>query len=383
MNIARFGVIVGVSLLVACTGRNSADIAYAGDKYRRWQAPGEFARTFGGPNVRWIDDDNVLYLAKGESHLDHKICVWTLSTGHVREIGPAAGDICYFDGYLRYVEREHWPNRVVREGTLAETKATVVPVTRERELLNEGYRRHPFTCGHYRVADLAPEENCKVPLLPGHGWLETQGGRCRSEYQSRLHAANQSSLDENARREEKLRIEYALLANPIRYFSSDREIVLPIEANEVDWIGSMSFSPWKGAYLIPQRKAKGDYGALLGRWPRENYDVYVLLISGQVETVSVPWNRKFYARPGLVALSKAGLILAPNGYDAEERKVVHGLLLFARDSLLSLDVEDTQQISVSPNGCRLAYDAKDLGATKRGQFVVRLRVIDVCAETNP
>jgi hypothetical protein len=187
-------------------------------------------------------------------------------------------------------------------------------------------------------------------------------------------------MDEDARREEKLRIELELLANPITYFSTNREIPLPIEANEVDWVGTISFLPWRDAYLIPQRKAKGDYGAVLGRWTRENYDVYVLQIDGNTETISVPW-KGFYARPSRVALSRAGLIVAPDVYDSTERRLVRGLLLFAHSQFLALDADDTQQMSISPNGCRIAYDAKDMAALERGRFVVTLRVIDVCAET--
>jgi hypothetical protein len=186
-------------------------------------------------------------------------------------------------------------------------------------------------------------------------------------------------MDEDARREEKLRIELELLANPITYFSTNREIPLPIEANEVNWRGTdFSFLRWKGAYLIPQLRPKGEYRAGDGRWMRDNYDVYLVGLDGESQVVSTPWRALFYARPALVTLSRAGLIFAPSGYDSSGREPVLGPVLWSNSRPELLDFDETQLMRLSPNGCRVVYDARDIRAMKEGRVVVRLRAVDVC-----
>jgi hypothetical protein len=322
-----------------------------------------------------------VYLARAETQAEpSQIKLWTLSTGHVRAIGPAAGELCYFRGYFTYTERFDPQVVVLRQGSLDNTASST---HRWTDLIERDVERHPFTCGHYRPKDFSPEENCKLPLLPGHGYLEMKGGRCSEETQTRLTVARQIDGQQTPRsRDAETRIDRELLARTVRYVDGRGNVVtLPIEATELQAGSRVAYLEWAGKYAIPQHQPKGDYGIEFGKWPTNEYSIYLLSTDGTVEKVVIPWWPDRFWRPTATLVLRSGVAIRIPGLIAtRERKI--GIILIHGGIVEQVDDGDVQQWAMSPNGCRIAYDLRNNRVQDVTQITTRLRVIDVCSRSS-
>ena len=373
--------LIAAFVVGGCKRTSSDDILFTRNKYTTWEAPDQFERGTGRQNVHWIDDDTVVYLARAETRAEQpQIKLWRLSTGHVRAIGAAAGELCYFRGYFTYTERFDLKWEVVHEGAIEKTTA----VTRGwKEMAGQGLERHQFNCRYYHVNDFAPEHSCKLPLLPGHGYLETKGGRCSEETQARLSIARQKDGQQTPRsRDTETRIDRELLARSVRYVDGMGNVVtLPIEATELQAGSRVAYLEWAGKYAIPQHQPKGDYGIEFGKWPTNEYSIYLLSTDGTVEKVVIPWWPDRFWRPTATLVLRSGVAIRIPGLIAtRERKI--GIILIHGGIVEQVDDGDVQQWAMSPNGCRIAYDLRNNRVQNVAQITTRLRVIDVCSRSS-
>jgi hypothetical protein len=381
MNRRVYELLTLASLLVTACGREpNMEVPLTANRYKSWEAPTEFERGYGRQNIHFVDDDTVLYLAR-EGDGTSALKLWSLADGLTRTLGPSVGDICYFEGRLRYIEHLGPEEHVLREGTLEATSVTNVDArTHYKTLASSGYARHRFNCRYYDKNQLAPEANCKLPLLPGHGYLETLGGRCSETVQRKLEQARRLDSQDNPRTNARQAvIETEILAQPVRHVDNTGKItVLPIEATELrNAEDSIVYLAWANKYALPQHMVKGDYTNVSGRWSSDDYVIYLLSPGGAIERVAIPWGNRFWARPAHILVSRNGVLARASGAATEGSRPLGGVV-FARSNVLEL-IDDGQgeQWNLSPNGCRVAFDTR-YRTRVVGDVVTRLRVVDIC-----
>lgn len=389
--VSRFALCAVLASTAACE-EQPADLPRTGQHYLRWQAPAQMAVGSGEANIQWVDDDNVLFLGYSDaeaSPASRSLRLWTLSTNQVKTLGPSFGDLCYFQGYLRYHEWRDSTGEtlIIREGSVVETNAKHVHGTEYfRDLSRRGMRWHLFNCQPYDPRELAPEENCKIPLLHGDGVLDTRGGACAPEVRRKIEEARRIDRDEDRRPDAELGVQAELASRPAVFYPHGRSdpITLPIEAGELHIFGSnFSYIEWAQRYVLPQYDGKGRPSRLTGRsvWPTEHYSIYLLAKTGAVERIDLPLRKYFLYRPPRVIPTRAGVVAGSPGAAAVGKRRILGIVLFGDRGAEWLDDGWTTQMALSPNGCRIAYERRDEIALRQRSSDVLLRVIDLCTRT--
>jgi hypothetical protein len=352
-------------------------------RYTTWQAPGYVGLGIGPRNIHWVDDNTVLFLGRSGQDYDKEsntIRLWNVSAGAVSSLGPGAGEICYFRGYLTYWERAD-EELVIRTGSINETKATVYPRRGYvAEMRERGLERHLFNCQEYEIKAVGGDPYCRISLLHGDGVLDVRGEECSPATRARERHIRESvrSIDERGRAIAQLEREVA--RSPARYFphGSNVPIVLPIESGEMHRFGAgFAYSEWAKAYILPPFVAKGHYDGVLGDWPVDIYPIYVLRPGGAVEVIQLPLKSYFRRRPPRVFLTRSGIAVMNPGETSDGRRRYEGLVMFTESGVEQLGHGYTQQMAVSPNGCRIAFEERHLIGPKR-TLTVYLKAIDVC-----
>jgi hypothetical protein len=378
------GVLVAALLLAACDVKGPDHVAKSKEPYPRWEAPGVYGATTGARNIYWIDNERVLYVGRGEDEPQDRatLRIWTPATGKIEVLGPAKGEVCYFRGYVSYVESNQGVVFAVREGELGGRLDTIPDSSaRYKDLYSKGFRLHPINCRYYQSKDLAPGENCKKPLLPGDGYLEVQGGRCEAANQERIANLRRPGPQDEAAREGLNRMDVELARQPVRFFPEQGQpLALPIEANEFHSSGPRyEYLEWKGLYQFPQGRGKDQPINLTGEWPADqDYVVYLFSRTGTLERVSIPLREHFLMAPAGVAVTRAGLVSMLPGTTVDKRTAHFGLALYEARKPTILDDGLTDEMAPSPDGCRVAYSRRTGEATKTDPVVKRVRAIDLC-----
>ena len=381
------GVLVAALLLAACDTKESHYVPKSTEPYQRWEAPGVWGASTGARNIYWLDNERVLYVGREEEepHERATLRIWTPATGKVEILGPARGELCYFRGYVQYVDSIKGVVYSMQEGELGGVLESVPDSSaRHKDLYAKGFRVHPITCRYYQSKDLAPGENCKKPLLPGHGYLDVKGGRCEEAVQERIATLRLRGPGDEAARAELNRMDVELPRNPIRYFpESGPPVVLPIEANEFHSAGPIyEYLEWKGQYQFPQGRGKGQPTHITSDWPKDqDYVVYLFSSTGAVERVSIPVREHFIAKPGRVAITKGGLVAMSPGFANDLKQRHWGLVLYPGRRPEVLDDGVTEEMALSANGCRIAYSRRTGDATKASPVVTRVRALDLCSRS--
>ena len=383
------GVLAAALLLAACGRESPYHVPMSKEAYPRWEAPGMFGASTGPRNIYWIDNERVLYVGRDDDDTRFErttLRVWTPATGKVEEFGPARGELCYFRGFVSYVERvDRTPGLrfVVKEGELGGALETILDSSaRHRALESQGFRKHPITCRYYQSNELAPGENCKVPLLPGDGYLEVAGGRCEETNRARIAALNRRGPSDEAARSELSRITTELARRPVMYHAADGGVTaLPIEANEFQSSGPrVEYVEWKQRYQFQQLRGKRQPTHGDGVWPTDQPNlVYLFDPSGDLEQEAIPVRENFSKKPDRVAVARAGLVAILLDKTIDRRQGVWGLVLYSNQKPQILDDGMTQEFALSPDGCRVAYTRQVGDGTARNPVHTHVRAIDLCS----
>jgi hypothetical protein len=394
------GVLVAALLLAACDVRDPHHVPRSTEPFPRWEAPGQYGATTGARNIYWIDNERVLYVGREEEepHERATLRIWTPATGKVEVLGPARGGLCYFRGYVKYVEDIKAVQRParegqnvngvlysLREGTLGGALETVPDhLARHKDFDSKGLRLHPINCRYYQSKDLEPGENCKKPLLLGDGFLEVSGGRCEPANHERIARLSRREADDEVARNELNRFRAELARKPVQHYAAAGQVVsLPIEANEFDSSGPVyEYLEWKGLYQFPQTRGKDQPTHISGEWPKDQeYVVYLFSTTGAVERVSIPLREHFLWKPAGILITRVGLVSMLPGLAVDRRTGHDGLVLYAQRKPAILDDGVTDEMALSPDGCRLAYSRRTGDATKASPVVKRVRAVDLCSRS--
>jgi hypothetical protein len=375
-------VLIVALALVACEVKGPFHIPKTGHLYRSWQAPGEVALSQGAQNLHWLDDDRVLFLGRdGAESSESSVRIWSISTGEVKVVAPSIGNICYFRGYLTYQGPVDERIPVVHHGSINASEPRRVD---HMALFHAGYRMHPINCRYYHhKTELAPQENCKVPLLPGDGSLNTRGDRCDEGAQERVRQLAALPVGSKEQRMAEAQLDLELESSAVRFVppSSPAGVRLPIEANEIPPFGhGFAYVEWKHAYLLPQVHAKGQLGKTTGKWPRDQpYRIYLLRANGTLETIEVPITEKFVYTPQEATVTRAGPLLKAPRTTRDMRTELLGLVLYGPGGPEIVSGGWTRQMALSPSGCRVAYDRQLPTPDRKGLYHITLHAIDVCS----
>jgi len=378
------GVLIAALLLAACDTKESHYVPKSTEPYQRWEAPGVWGASTGARNIYWLDNERVLYVGKEEDepHDRSALRIWTPTTGKVEILGPARGELCYFRGYVQYVDSIKGVVYSMQEGELGGVLESVPDSSaRHKDLYAKGFRVHPISCRYYQSKDLAPGENCKKPLLPGDGLLEVSGGRCEPANHERIARLSRREADDEVARNELNRFRAELARKPVQHYAATGQVVsLPIEANEFDSSGPVyEYLEWKGRYQFPQTRGKDQPTHISGEWPKDQeYVVYLFSTTGAVERVSIPLREHFLWKPAGILVTRVGLVSMLPGLAVDRRTGHDGLVLYAQRRPTILDDGVTDEMALSPDGCRLAYSRRTGDATKASPVVKRVRAVDLC-----
>lgn len=353
-------------------------IPFTGAEYQRWSAPGRYGAQGGSQNVYWLDDERVLYLGydEGAKPMEATLRIWTVATGAVEVLGPASAELCHFKGYVRLYESEEHPFATIREGRLGATTTQRVHFGEYVKSLSANkLRKHPFDCRYFSEREYEPFAHCKVPLLPGDGYL-FYGRQCDEAAQRvEREMSGMTGPDRLAAAKELLESNQA---RAVRFVTPHATAPVELAIENVE-MGSPRYSEWLDRYVLAQARPKGDRGITNSSLAFRTYRVYLLSRDGSLEWIDIPSRRYFLAGPPEVVVTRAGLVARSPGVRPGPAASIGGVVLYRNGKPEQLDDGWTQEMALSPSGCRLAYEKRV--RTKTEPLVITLHAIDVCRRT--
>lgn len=304
--------------------------------------------------IYWLNDEEVLFggptgetrrRPDGVDEPVNRVSVWNIRTNEVQRYGEVAAQLCYYDGYIVYWERDVQGKRLwVNFGKLGQE------TREERGTLKPGEYFDTHTCRHHSELPSLPEwtKGFSVRrLIPQHGFLINEYGFRNTPYNFCPARAERHQC-----------------------------VPLPIKRNETK---GFTWYVFKQAYF-----AVGDYfhpvpnhtagGYNISPWPKGlPMPVWWLHPDGRTEEIKLPagpWLEAFVfpTRNGMVTLGKGPSPFLQTLYlikDVKGISLLNGI--FHRQA-------------VSPDGCRFAvtYDPKEERARERGFPPIKLIAFEFC-----
>lgn len=342
------------------------------------------------PSVFWIDNDRLIYLGGSEEEYDELIAkrlfavrIWNWRTGEAVSFDRAAVEsLCYDGNEVRYIV-QRGDIVVERYGGLSalQTRALERKEHFGAGLNKRGEARHRFYCRTYKTAALGPEGNCRIPLRDGDGILDATGRACRQaerEERDRLKALPHSNPKAAS---PDFRFDQQLLDRPAAYFTSAAAdpTLLPIASREVHISGwGIRYSEFAQAYTF-----RADRSTVLpwtGSWP-EGVPIpfYLLRRGGVIEKSLIPYDERLQGAPADAQLSRRGLVLLSTRVQSIPEPGDAGVYL-QRTSGMPIKIFSaiSDEIRVSPDGCRVAIHSAFFPPQGRKNVRGRMNVLDLC-----
>lgn len=297
----------------------------------------------------WISDEEVLFVAQrivpdptvphsGEG-VEYRVSIWSIPTGAIRTLYDAGRNrlrVCYSDGVVRIRVQK-------KDGTFDDLYGSPVKLA-PRE---PGKTYHGILC--------RPED--QLAQLPA--W--TRGREIRL-----LPRIDAGFLDFGEERR-------AMENTPIQLYrpGAKQEEGQTLQLGRRDIENSIRYFSFKDAFFL---------ASTYWQHPRPQgvpYPVYWLYMDGRVEQiVDIPWGPWRSRASSWPIPTKAGVAMVSHNFNVRNSRDLAdaGLYLISGTSVTRVLKAWIEGTSVSPNGCRLAFDYAEYVTRKLN----RLMVIDLC-----
>jgi hypothetical protein len=151
---------------------------------------------------------------------------------------------------------------------------------------------------------------------------------------------------------------------------SGEAVKLPMTWEENFSQFAITYSAFRGAYVLPPQMPRGSRPGIGRPWPKDRpLIVYLLWADGRTQTVTVPyWPAEYLEHP---QPTKAGWI-----FGGGRSPKTGGLYLFDGTSVVKIQSGFVREITVTPDGCKAAVGINDkpydMGTP------ISLKIFDIC-----
>ena len=322
------------------------------------------------PSLYWVDDNRLLFAGIKRADMERaiaakevdrvtrlkKLYVWDDVTKSVRLYANAQG-ACFTNGVIRYSLRvdKTAGKAIVREGPFGSEKEIETSLPSAEELSTQGRmaRTHSkFTCRTHLRSDLVPPARPfrKVVILrEGDGYLDLGPGGGKNYFEQRRAFPRNLTLYQS---------------------TNGSAITLPMTWEESFSQFAITYSDYRGAYVLLPQMPRGSQLGVVRPWPKDRpLIVYLLWADGRTQTVTVPyWPAEYLEHP---QPTKAGWI-----FGGGKSPKTGGLYLFDGASVVKIQSGFVREITVTPDGCRAAVGINnqpyDMGTP------ISLEIFDMC-----
>ena len=313
----------------------------------------------------WLDNERVLFQSEQPFTLKLQAnesgkgqYIWNVSTGLITKDATLEGasKICLHGDMLTYI----------RKSAIDDKKWFVVVKTREgvteRPVVNlEWFNR--FSCRYYDIKpDWLQPNHQTLPLRDGDGfldWFPTGGSE-------------------------------SFRNKPLRFRADDAAdwLELPIGTREV-WHNLVQYAPFKKSYLlypiayIDPRTGKEEP---VGPWPHgKPVPIWWLTSEGNVMTETVPYMRFMRGGSRSYYPTREGIFISTHKADDLAKPGDAGGYLVRKSQVIKLITGMLDSVSVSPDGCRIAFvhDPYDTIYGKDRLNRITVKSINLCQREAP
>lgn len=290
------------------------------------------------PSLHWIDDNQVLFAGIKRADIQAAIAAKQVDRGmrlkklyvwdDVRKASRLyadASEVCFAEGLVSYPLRKEATEgkRIFREGKMGFETEVEKPLPQNEEFHSN------FTCKTYKREELippAPRFRRVVVLKDGDGYLDFGPGGGKNLFEEQRAAVRNIDLYQA---------------------TTGKAIRLPFTWDEDFSVFDVSYSVFRGAYVLKPRSPVGTPIGVSRDWPKDQpFPVYLVRPDGRVDSVSIPYEpakHLFFPRP-----TRAGWIYGGG------RNRDAGLYLFDGKAVNKIDVGLVKEIAVAPSGCKAA-----------------------------